>query len=108
MTDHLAIVHNGIIENYQTLRAELQAMGREFLSETDTETVAHLIAQYLTEGATPEQAVAKALPRISIAFVIIFKDYDDLMIGARRGSPLAVGYGDGEMYFAWMPWPWRI
>lgn len=99
-TDKVAVVHNGIIENYQELRDELMEKGRTFVSETDTETVAHLISQYLDEGDDPKTAVSKTLKRIEGAFglAILFAGEDDLMIGARLGSPLAVGYGDGEMY----------
>ena len=100
-TSRTAIVHNGIIENYQELRDELAQRGKSFSSETDTEVVAHLIDSYLEDGLTPSQAVAKMLPLVegAFAFVMIFQGEEDLMIGARRGSPLAIGYGDGEMYF---------
>ncbi len=99
-TARLALVHNGIIENFQQLRDELAGAGATFESETDTEVVAHLLTRYLEDGMTPAEAVATALPRLDGAFAlaIIFAGEDDLMIGARRGSPLAVGYGDGEMY----------
>ena len=99
-THRVALVHNGIIENFQELREELADNGAEFESETDTEVVAHLLTRYLDEGLAPVDAVAKALPRLEGAFgmAIIFAGEEDLMIGARRGSPLAVGYGDGEMY----------
>jgi len=82
------------------LRAELQAKGRVFVTETDTEAVAHLLTQYLVEGKTPEEAMAAAMPRLQGAFslAILFAGRPDLMIGARRGSPLAIGYGTGEMY----------
>jgi glucosamine--fructose-6-phosphate aminotransferase (isomerizing) len=99
-TDLVAVVHNGIIENYRELRAELEAKQHRFTSETDTETVAHLLTDYLQQGMTPQQATAATLQRLHGAFAlgIIFTGHKDLLIGARRGSPLAVGYGDGEMY----------
>jgi glucosamine--fructose-6-phosphate aminotransferase (isomerizing) len=99
-TDKVAVVHNGIIENYKELKTELEAKGCKFQSETDTETVAHLISQYIREGATPAEAAAKTLPRLEGAFALamIFEGHDGLIIAARRGSPLAVGYGEGEMY----------
>ncbi|MCK5273499.1 MAG: glutamine--fructose-6-phosphate aminotransferase, partial [Alphaproteobacteria bacterium] len=99
-TDRLALVHNGIIENFQELREELAGSGATFESETDTEVVAHLLTRYIDEGMSPVDAVAKTLPRLEGAFAmaIIFAGEADLMIGARRGSPLAVGFGDGEMY----------
>ena len=98
-TDRVAVVHNGIIENFQQLRDELG--GDNFETDTDTEVVAHLITRYLRDGKSPEEAVAAALPRLEGAFalVLIFAGHHGLMIGARRGSPLAIGYGDGEMYF---------
>ncbi|MFO1188115.1 MAG: glutamine--fructose-6-phosphate transaminase (isomerizing) [Alphaproteobacteria bacterium] len=99
-TDRVAVVHNGIIENFQELRAELEAAGHRFESQTDTEAVAHLITHYLNQGKSPRDATHAALKRIEGAFAlaIIFKGENDLMIGARRGSPLAIGYGDGEMF----------
>lgn len=99
-TTRVAVVHNGIIENYRELRAELQKHGYTFQSETDTETVAHLVTLHLEEGLKPVDAAAKALKRLEGAFALalIFSGEEGLMIGARRGSPLAVGYGDGEMY----------
>jgi glucosamine--fructose-6-phosphate aminotransferase (isomerizing) len=99
-THRLALVHNGIIENFQELRDELAGGEATFESETDTEVVAHLLTRHLEEGKSPAEAVAAALPRLEGAFAmaIIFAGEEDLMIGARRGSPLAVGYGDGEMY----------
>lgn len=100
MTTHLALVHNGIIENYQELTDELAGRGYEFESETDTEVAAWLITSFLEDGKTPEQAMAAALKKFQGAFslAVIFKGKDDLMIGARRGAPLAVGWGDGEMF----------
>jgi len=99
-TDRVALVHNGIIENFRELRDELESAGRELASETDTEVIAHLITLYLEEGMTPEEAVEKTLVRLEGAFAlgIVFAGQPDLMIAARRGSPLAIGYGDGEMY----------
>jgi len=99
-TDKVALVHNGIIENYRELAAELAAQGRVFASETDTEIVAHLISANLDQGMGPKDAVAAALKRLEGAFAlgIIFTGQHDMMIGARRGSPLAVGFGDGEMF----------
>ncbi len=99
-TDRVAVVHNGIIENFQVLREELIAKGREFQSETDSEVIAHLVTDGLDQGQTPQQAAAATFARLQGAFAlgILFCDEDNLLIGARRGSPLVVGYGDGEMY----------
>ncbi|MDD4617146.1 MAG: glutamine--fructose-6-phosphate transaminase (isomerizing) [Alphaproteobacteria bacterium] len=99
-TDLVAVVHNGIIENYRKLRTELEAKGCTFESETDTEVIAHLISDFLRQKMTPQQATAAALKRLEGAFAIgvIFAGHPELLIGARRGSPLALGYGDGEMY----------
>jgi glutamine---fructose-6-phosphate transaminase (isomerizing) len=99
-TDKVALVHNGIIENHHQLRAELEAKQYRFTSETDTETIVHLITDFLRQGLTPQQATAAALQRLEGAFAlgIVFAGYGDLLIGARRGSPLAVGYGNTEMY----------
>lgn len=96
----VALVHNGIIENFKQLRGELEANGHRFETETDTETVVHLISDYLDQQMTPQQAVAATLKRLEGAFAlaIIFAGRHDLMIGARRGSPLAVGYGEGAMF----------
>ena len=96
----VALVHNGIIENFKPLRDELIADGREFLSETDSEVVAHLVAREIERGASPEEAVATVLPRLQGAFAIafLFRDHPDLIIGARMGAPLTVGYGEGENY----------
>lgn len=97
---HVAVVHNGIIENFKQLREELVAGGCAFESETDTEVVVHLISTELEGGATPAEAVQRTLKRLHGAFAlaILFKGHEDLLIGARRGSPLVVGYGEGEMY----------
>ncbi len=94
------MVHNGIIENFAELRAELQGRGAKFLTETDTEVVAHLVTDEMAKGAGPITAVAMALPRLKGAFALafLFSGEEDLLIGARKGSPLAIGYGDGEMY----------
>lgn len=99
-TDKVAVVHNGIIENFQELREELEKLGRKFVTDTDTETVAHLLTHYLEHGHSPEQAMERAMGRLHGAFslAILIAGRPDIMIGARRGSPLAVGYGDGEMY----------
>jgi len=98
--EHVAVVHNGIIENFQELRGELEAAGHRFETETDTEVVVHLVSEQLTRQLDPEAAVAASLARLEGAFAlaIIFAGRHDLMIGARKGSPLAVGYGEGEMY----------
>ncbi len=100
MNAKVSVVHNGIIENFRELREELIAHGHQFVSQTDTETVVHLIAHYMDEGDTPAAAVHKSLQRLEGAFAlgIIFADHDDLLIAARKGSPLAIGHGDGEMY----------
>src|SRR6185436_11056851 len=97
-TERLAVVHNGIIENFRELRIELEKTGATFASETDTEVVAHLVTDEMNKGRTPVQAVQAALPRLRGAFALafLFAGEEDLMIGARKGSPLAVGYGDGE------------
>ena len=99
-TDNLAVVHNGIIENFRELRIELEKQGAKFSSETDTEVVAHLVNSYLLKGLSPQEAVKASLPRLRGAFALafVFKGHGDLMIGARKGSPLAIGHGDGEMY----------
>ena len=99
-TDHVALVHNGIIENFKELKAELIADGRTLESDTDSEVVAHLVSRRVENGETPSEAVASVLPRLRGAFAlaIAFRDHPDMLIGARRGSPLVVGYGDGETY----------
>jgi len=100
-TDKVAVVHNGIIENYKELKAELE-WKYKFESETDTEVIAHLITHYLDDGMTPKDAVKAATKKLegSYAIAVIFKGNDDLIIGVRRGTPLAIGYGDGEMFLA--------
>jgi len=99
-TEKLAVVHNGIIENFVELRRELQAKGAKFVTETDTEVVAHLVSQEMERGASPVEAVKAALPRLRGAFALafLFAGEDDLLIGARKGSPLAIGYGEGAMF----------
>ncbi|WP_322965546.1 glutamine--fructose-6-phosphate transaminase (isomerizing) [Sphingomonas fuzhouensis] len=99
-TDHVAVVHNGIIENFKALRDELIGRGRVFTSETDTEVVAHLVSEKVEQGLDPVAAVREVLPRLHGAFAlaILFREQPDLLIGARLGSPLVVGYGDGETY----------
>ncbi|MCW5729712.1 MAG: glutamine--fructose-6-phosphate transaminase (isomerizing) [Alphaproteobacteria bacterium] len=100
MTGRLALVHNGIIENYRELADELAAKGYSFESETDTEVVAQLITAYMDKGDDAVQAVGKTLKRLAGAFslAILFRGEEDLLVGARRGSPLVVGWGDGEMF----------
>ena len=99
-TREVALVHNGIIENFKVLRDELIAKGRTFDSQTDTEVVAHLVSDLVEQGVAPRDAVAQVLPRLNGAFAlaILFRSHPDLLIGARLGSPLVVGYGDGETY----------
>ena len=99
-TDKVAVVHNGIIENFRELREELQSHGAKFATETDTEVVAHLVTSEMNKGRSPQEAVAASLPRLRGAFALafLFEDEPDLLVGARKGSPLAVGYGKGEMY----------
>jgi len=96
----VALVHNGIIENFKPLRDELIADGRTFESETDTEVVGHLVAREIEKGSSPEKAVAAVLPRLQGAFAIafLFREHPDLLIAARLGAPLTVGYGEGENY----------
>ncbi len=96
----VAVVHNGIIENYRELREELEKKGHVFKSETDTETIVHLITDYVCQDMTPQDATAAALKRLEGAFAVgvLFAGYEDLLICARRGSPLAIGFGEKEMY----------
>jgi glucosamine--fructose-6-phosphate aminotransferase (isomerizing) len=100
MTDEVAVVHNGIIENFRELKQELIANGAAFTSDTDTEVIAHLVARELKAGNDPVRAVYHALKRLEGAFALamIFRGYNDLMIVARQGSPLAIGYGKKEMF----------
>ncbi len=99
-TEQVAVVHNGIIENYRELREQLEKSGAKFVTQTDTEVVAHLVSREINKGLSPADAVAAALPQLRGAFALafLFAGKDDLMIGARKGSPLAIGYGKGEMY----------
>jgi glutamine---fructose-6-phosphate transaminase (isomerizing) len=99
-TDKLAVVHNGIIENFRELKTGLEAKGIRFETETDTEVVAQLVTYEIRQGRLPIEAVAVTLPRLRGAFALgfLFSGEDDLLIGARHGAPLAIGYGDGEMY----------
>lgn len=96
----VALVHNGIIENFRTLRTELEGKGHTFETDTDTETIAHLIANQLKAGKTPQEATKTTLSRLEGAFAlaVIFDGEQDLMIGARKGSPLVIGVGDDEMF----------
>ncbi|MET0301190.1 MAG: glutamine--fructose-6-phosphate transaminase (isomerizing) [Methyloceanibacter sp.] len=100
MTELVSVVHNGIIENFRALKDELIAHGATFTSDTDTEVIAHLITRELKAGNDPVRAVYNSLKRLEGAFALamIFRGYDDLMIVARRGSPLALGFGSGEMF----------
>ena len=99
-TEHLALVHNGIIENFRPLREALTARGRVFESDTDTEVVAHLVSEQIEDGKSPAEAVQAVLPQLRGAFAlaIAFKAHPEMLIGARLGSPLVVGYGEGETY----------
>ncbi len=99
-TDRVAVAHNGIIDNVRELREALTKNGAKFGSETDTEVVAHLVTAEIKKGKAPVEAVAAALKQLRGAFALafLFAGEDDLMIAARKGSPLAIGYGDGEMY----------
>ncbi|RWF66268.1 MAG: glutamine--fructose-6-phosphate transaminase (isomerizing) [Mesorhizobium sp.] len=99
-SDGVAIVHNGIIENFAELRDELMRDGYTFSSQTDTEVVAHLVGRELARGLKPVEAAHQALKRLEGAFAlaIMFKGDEDLIVGARNGPPLAVGHGDGEMF----------
>ena len=99
-TEHLALVHNGIIENFRPLREALTARGRVFESDTDTEVVAHLVSEQIEGGKSPAEAVQAVLPQLRGAFAlaIAFKAHPEMLIGARLGSPLVVDYGEGETY----------
>ena len=99
-TDTLAVVHNGIIENFAELRRELEGKGAKFATDTDTEVVAHLVTDAIKRGLTPVDAVKATLPRLRGAFALafLFAGEDNLLIGARKGSPLAVGFGDDAMF----------
>ncbi|MGB7177185.1 MAG: glutamine--fructose-6-phosphate transaminase (isomerizing) [Xanthobacteraceae bacterium] len=99
-TEKLAVVHNGIIENFAELRRELEGKGAKFSTDTDTEVIAHLVTEEMKNGAAPVDAVKAALPRLRGAFALafLFAGESDLLVGARRGSPLAIGFGDDAMY----------
>ena len=99
-TARVAVVHNGIIENHAELRAELEAAGQVFSTETDTETVAQLVDLHLARGLAPVEAAAAAFARLegAYALALIFAGHPELIIGAQRGAPLAVGFGEEEMY----------
>ncbi|MCI5060681.1 MAG: glutamine--fructose-6-phosphate transaminase (isomerizing) [Alphaproteobacteria bacterium] len=101
-TDKVAVVHNGIIENYAEIKQELEKHQYRFETETDTEVIAQLVTHYLDQGETPQDAANKSFARLEGAFAIalIFTGQDNLMIGARQGTPLAIGYGEGEMFLA--------
>ncbi|MEM8948920.1 MAG: glutamine--fructose-6-phosphate transaminase (isomerizing) [Pseudomonadota bacterium] len=100
MSRGVSVVHNGIIENFETLRHELLQKGHQFQTQTDTEVVPHLVSANLDKGMDPVEAARTALNRLEGAFALalLFEDHEDLLICARRGSPLAIGYGEGEMY----------
>ena len=99
-TARVSVVHNGIIENHAELRAELEAAGQVFTSETDTETVAQLVDLYLKQGQPPIEAAGRALRRLEGAYALamVFAGHPELMVGAQLGAPLAVGFGDDEMF----------
>jgi len=99
-TGEVALVHNGIIENFKALRDAMTDRGRVFESETDSEVVAHLVSEGIEAGMTPKQAVLAALPQLRGAFAlaIAFRSHPDMLIGARLGSPLVIGYGEGETF----------
>ncbi len=99
-SERLAVVHNGIIENFRELRTELAGRGHAFATETDSEVVAHLVTDLMDGGLPPADAVLQALPRLRGAFALafLFDGEEDLLVGARRGAPLAIGYGEDEMY----------
>ena len=114
-SDRVAIVHNGIIENFRELKAELTAKGHKFESETDSEVAAHLVTELMSQGLSPDAAAKQAVARLTGAYSIamIFKDHDGLLIGARKGAPLAVGYAEKEAYigsdaFALAPFTNRV
>ncbi len=102
VTDKVGVIHNGIIENFKILRQELENKGYAFKTQTDTEVIPILIHSFLDQGNTPHQAVSKTLKKLEGAYAlgILFTGEDNLLIAARKGSPLAIGYGDGEMYIA--------
>jgi glucosamine--fructose-6-phosphate aminotransferase (isomerizing) len=99
-TDRLAVVHNGIIENFGELRRELEGKGAKFATETDSEVIAHLVSEQMKQGRSPVEAVDASLPRLRGAFALafLFAGEENLLIGARKGSPLAIGFGEDAMY----------
>ena len=99
-TDRVSVVHNGIIENHAELRAELEAAGQEFSTETDTETVAQLVDLYLKQGMDPIRAAGAAFKRLEGAYALamIFAGHPELIVGAQHGAPLAIGFGDDGMF----------
>ncbi len=101
-TGKVAVVHNGIIENYSVLKEEMQQKGAVFETQTDTEVVVHLVTDYLAQGISPIDAANAAMDRLegAYALVMIFAGEDNLMVGCRQGTPLAIGYGEGEMFVA--------
>lgn len=101
-TDKVSIVHNGIIENYTELKEELEKHQVRFETETDSEVIAHLVDHYLIQGNKPVDAAHKAFDRLRGAYAVVclFKGEDNLLVATRQGTPLAVGYGDGEMFIA--------
>jgi glucosamine--fructose-6-phosphate aminotransferase (isomerizing) len=100
VSGRVAVVHNGIIENFAELKRELQTEGRSFTSDTDTEVVAHLIDREISKGKPPLEAFKATLDRLegAYALAVVVEGYDNLVMGARRGSPLVIGYGTGEMF----------
>ena len=108
-------MHNGIIENFRELKAELEAKGHTFESDTDSEVAAHLVTDLLAQGLGPDEAAKQAVARLTGAYSIamIFKDHEGLLVGARKGAPLAVGHADTESYigsdaFALAPFTNRV
>ena len=99
-TDRLAVVHNGIIENFRELRRELEAKGTQFATETDTEVIAALVTEEIKNGLSPVGAVKAALPRLrgTFALAFLFAGEENLLVGARRGSPLAIGFAEHAMF----------
>ena len=99
-TSRVSVVHNGIIENHAALREELEAAGQVFETETDTETVAHMLDLHLRRGMEPVEAAQATFARLegAYALAVVFAGHHDLMVGAQHGAPLAVGFGDGEMF----------
>ena len=100
MTEQVAVVHNGIIENFQELRKYLEKKGIKHTTETDTETIALLTQAMIEEGNEPIEAARKTIEKLTGAFALcfLFQGQNDLMIAARKGSPLAIGHGKGEMF----------